>query len=368
MNSLPSTRPGFALPVAVLVIGFVTAGVVAAFSRTASEVRTVDNWNSQTTAFAVAQAGLERYVARGRVTPADTTMKLTGGSARVRATLMRPAIGANDTSIFLIRSEATTAGGVGIPPGRRTVAQFAYRLRGRMQVMSAWTSLSGVHKNGVAGDISGHNYCGTDTIPGMMVPTGTFTMSGGSMDQVLSGDPPLVEAGSQADLAGQMKIDWASIANPTAPALSADYIMCVPGSVGYDSRWGPCTGWPANPDWQNNPGFWPTIIINGTLNSIPNNYGRGTLIVLGDLNLGMGDKFEGIVLVGNRIDDSGSGEIRGAVVTGLDAMLGKYVQQSSKADGTKDYLYDSCAVQRAADNHMRLVQIPSSWVDNWHTW
>jgi hypothetical protein len=236
-----------------------------------------------------------------------------------------------------------------------------------MQVLSAWTSLSGLIKNGVAGDISGINACGTDTIPGVMLPTGTFTQNGGDMSKTVFGNPPLVEAGTQSDLAARVKIDWANIANPTAPVLTPDYIVCVSGSVGYDNRWGPCTGWPPAGAWVN-ADFWPTIIVNGSLNSIPNNYGRGTLIVTGDLNLGMGDKFEGIVLVGNRIDDSGSGEIRGAVVTGLDALLGKYVQQSSKADGTKDYLYDACAVEKAADNHMRLVQIPRSWIDNWQTW
>ena len=367
MMPLQSNRAGFALPMAVLVIGFITAGVIAAFSRTAAEVRIVDNQNAQTTAFAVAQAGLERYVARGRVTPADTIMTIPGGTARVRATLMRPATLLNDTAIYLIRSEAATAGGVGIPPGRRTVAQFAFKLRGRMQVLSAWTSLSGLLKHGVAGAISGVDACTNDSIPGVMLPTGTFKMSGGNTEQVLAGDPPLVEAGSQADLAAQVKIDWANIANPTAPALAPDYIFCVPGSIGYDPSWGPCTAWPDVSLWLN-PSFWPTIIVNGTLNSIPNNYSRGTLIVTGDLNLGMGDTFDGIVLVGNRIDDSGSGEIRGAVVTGLDAMLGKYVGQSSKADGTKDYLYDSCAVERAADGHMRLTQMPSSWVDNWQTW
>ena len=367
MTPLQSRRAGYALPITVLVIGFITAGVVAAFSRTTAEVRIVDNQRAQTTAYAVAQAGLERYIARGRITPSDTTMALPGGSARVRITQMRPAISSKDTALYLVRSEAVTAGGNGIPEGRRTVAMFAYKLRGQMQVLSAWTSLSGLHKNGVAGDISGDDYCTNDTIPGVMLPTGTFTKNGGNIDQMMVGKPPLVEAGSQADLVAKIKIDWANIANPTAPALAPDYIVCVPGSIGYNPSWSPCKPWPNSSVWLNT-SFWPTIIVNGTLNSIPNNYSRGTLIVTGDLNLGMGDKFEGIVLVGNRIDDSGSGEIRGAVLTGLDALLGKYVQQSSKADGTKDYLYDSCAVQSAADGHMRLTQISGSWADNWATW
>src|ERR671922_1450927 len=146
MSVLRLQRQGYALPVTVLAIGFITAGVVAAFSRTTAEVRIVDNQNAQTTAFAVAQAGLERYLARGRILPVDTTMTLPGGTARVRLTLMRPAATKMDTAIYLIRSEAATAGGSGIPQGRRIVAQFAYRLRGRMQVLSAWTSLSGLLK------------------------------------------------------------------------------------------------------------------------------------------------------------------------------------------------------------------------------
>jgi hypothetical protein len=369
MMTMRSDRPGFVLPLAVLLIGFMTAGVVAAFARTTSEVRVVDNERMQTQAFALAQAGLERYLSRGKVTPLDTTMTLTGGSARVRVTLMKKALTVSDTAIYLVRSDGLTKFGAnGIPAGQRTVAMFAYRLRGRMQVMSAWTSLSGLVKHGVSGGISGVDHCNpADTIPGVMVPTGTFRMTGGSLDQVIDGDPRLVEAGTQANLASQVKVDWPNIANPTAPALAVDYVVCMPGTTGYDNRWGPCTSWPSVSNWPDKD-FWPTIVINGTLTSIPNNFGRGTLIVTGDLNLGMGDKFEGIILVGNRIDDSGSGEIRGAVLTGLNVLFGQTVGESSKADGTKDYLYDSCAVENAASNHMRLAQMPSSWADNWATW
>jgi len=48
MFALHARRAGYALPVTVLVIGFITAGVVAAFSRTSAEVRIVDNQNACT--------------------------------------------------------------------------------------------------------------------------------------------------------------------------------------------------------------------------------------------------------------------------------------------------------------------------------
>jgi Tfp pilus assembly protein PilX len=363
MFPLHARRAGYALPVTVLVIGFITAGVVAAFSRTSAEVRIVDNQNAQTSAFAIAQAGLERYVARGKTSPADTTMTLTGGSARVRATLMRPAANPSDTAIYLIRSEATTLGRGAVPQGRRTVAQFAYRLRGQMQVKSAWTTISGLVKNGASGIITGKNACGTDTVAGVALPDGTYTQEGSG--DPLQGKPPLLEMGTQEQMADSIKIDWSGITNPVSPSLTADFVICFPGTYGYDPAWGPCSSWPMSGSWINSD-FWPTVVLNGT-SSLPGN-GRGTLIVTGDLTLNGGDRWDGILLVGGRIVDHGSGEIAGAVVSGLNVLKGWTVEKSSKADGTKDYQYDSCKVQRAADNHMRLVQIPSSWVDNWHTW
>src|SRR5687768_4227658 len=302
----------------------------------------------------------------GRVVPADTTIPLPGGSARVRAVLLRPAAHANDSAIYVIRSEGTTTGAGAIPRGRRTVAQLAYHVPGSTRMDAAWTSYSGVHKNGVSGMISGIDACGGDTVAGISVPDLGYTQSGiGDGETPIFGDPPIDEAGPQPDMATQSNFDWAGITDPTAPALVPDIIVCYPGTANYDSRWAPCGSWPSSVTWSN-PDYWPTIILNGSA-PLPSD-GRGTLIVTGDLTFGGGDEWDGLILVGSRIVDNGVGTINGAVVSGLNVLTGGWVPQSSKANGKKNYQYDSCKIAQAIGAHTRLSQIPNAWVDNWVAW
>lgn len=365
-----SDRDGFALPMAILVIGFMTAGVVAAFARSTAEVRVVDGQRHQIDSYAAAQAGLERFVASGRInhavtTPgavaADTTLTIAGGSARVRAFLIRRGATAMDTSIYLIQADGRVGpANAAQPQGRRMVAQLAYLLSGRMQVLAGWTSLSGVHKNGNAGSISGFDACTSDVLPGIALPDGTFTHKGNNPP--VHGSPPVDSMGTQDEMAAEIKIDWDGITNPVSPSITPDVVVCTSG-YGYDPLWGPCGTIPSDTDFTLNPNWWPVIIVNGSLHNPPN--GRGTLIVTGNLIFGGGDTWDGIILVGGMIDDNGTGAIAGAVVTGLNVLKGDYVPQSSKADGTKDYVYDSCKVAAAASNQAKLIGISNAWVENW---
>jgi hypothetical protein len=170
--------------------------------------------------------------------------------------------------------------------------------------------------------------------------------------------------GTQAQMATQIKIDWAGITAPSNPSITPDVIVCRPGTPGYDPAWGPCGAWPA----AFPVGYWPTIIVNGSLNPNLPSDGRGTLIITGDLELGGGDMWEGILMVGGAITDNGSGNIDGAVVSGLNVLKGMAVNQSSVANGVKDYTYDSCAVANALANQSKLVGQQNAWVDNWSSW
>jgi len=95
--------------------------------------------------------------------------------------------------------------------------------------------------------------------------------------------------------------------------------------------------------------------------------------VLGDLTIGGGQTWDGIILVGGRIVDNGNGAISGAVVTGLnilkDCPNGSgsrcTVAESSRANGTKAYRYDSCKISRATSGLARLKGVSNAWVDNW---
>ena len=136
---IESRRPGFALPMAILLIGFMTAGLVAAFTRAESESRMVENLDVEAEALAVAQEGLERVLANGTVkypfvtgAPTDSgTIHLPrGDSAVVVIKQIRTAATNKDTSIWLIRSTGRTrARAIGRPGAARTGALIACGMR-----------------------------------------------------------------------------------------------------------------------------------------------------------------------------------------------------------------------------------------------
>ena len=361
------SRDGLALPMVILLMGFMTAAVMAAFTRVESEGRTVEDQSLETAAFALAQAGLEHALADGDGLPRDTIYSLTGGTARVRRIMLRGAPTIADTAIWLLRSTGTVTPRPGRPAATRDVAQWAYRARGSMQVLSSWTSLSGLYKAGVAGDMTGTDggtcadAAGT-TLAGVAVPSGTFT----GHDDAITGDPPIREMGTPTQMADQIKIDWVGMTNPLDPAIQPTHIYC-PGGTGYDPAWGPCTGYPPSTSWSD-PDFWPVILVNGSTPLPSPGKGRGTLIVTGDLTFGGADEWNGIILVGNRIIDNGSGNISGAVVSGLNVKKGMTVGLSSRANGTKDYTYNSCDVARAANAFARMIPMRNAWLDSWPGW
>jgi hypothetical protein len=358
-----SKRSGVALPTVILLLLCMTAAVMGAFARAGAEVRTVDNQRAQTAAFAVAQAGLHRYLARGRTQPADTTITVPGGKARVRVSVAR-ATATSDTVMYLIRSDGVVAGGVQLPEGRRTVAEYAYYVRGTMNVNAAWTAFGPLNKAGSSGMITGQDACSFQKITGVRSPADMFTYSGDTLIVPLGGGPALDERGTLGELAAEVKIDWPSIANPGASTLSFDIVICYPGTKGYDARWGPCSSWPAATSW-NEGEYWPTILVNGS-SALPER-GRGMLVVTGDLDLGGGDRWDGVLLVGNRLVDNGAGTVSGAVFSGMNALSGATVDPSD-ANGTKSYRYDSCAVTKAAAQQSRFLPMSNAWVDNMATW
>ncbi|HEX6693570.1 MAG TPA: hypothetical protein VF035_02585 [Longimicrobiales bacterium] len=360
---LNARREGFALPMAILLVGFITAGLVGAFARQRAEYATIMSGSSQTNAFAVADAGLNAYLAAGATNPATATYTFPKGTAVVTATEIRAAATSNDTAIWLVQSVGTANGGsMKNPPARRIVAQLAYTLPSTMQVLSSWTSLSGIIKNGNSGSIAGADACpppnNQATKPGAMMPDGTFSGD----DSPFSGAPAIDTTMTQAQLANAIKIDWAGIVNPAVDALGADIVVNKPSTNGYNSAWTPRGTFPSSFP----AGYWPTILINGS-SPLPAN-GRGTLIITGDLTFGGSDTWQGIILVGGAITDNGSGNISGAVVSGLNVKLGQTVPQSSKANGTKDYKYNSCDVASATAARRKLTSVDNAWMDTWNAW
>ncbi|MEX0892043.1 MAG: hypothetical protein WEB88_07715 [Gemmatimonadota bacterium] len=372
---LQARREGFALPMAILVIGVLTAGITAAFVRVTNEQQVQFDQGNQVDALALAQTGLERYLSDRAslgltVAPPPAvetaTLNLPGGTAEIEARQLRPAIG-DDPPLYVIRSTGRTVrsqmartGG-----GEHTVAQIGYWGAMTLDVKSGWTSLTGLKKKGVAGTLSGEDNCGEEAdLAGVAVPDGGYDQNGGA--DIPQGDPGIDYMGTEEEMAEAINIDWDGIVNDGL--IQPDIVISTSGQVG--------TLFPSAGFFNANPDYWPVIEIRNfnydtgtpTWNfSLPNS-GRGTLIVHGNMTISGGKQWQGILLVGHGLTSNGNNTVTGATVSGLNEKLGYDAPTGDVGNGTKTFQYDSCdlAAASAAMGNMRAY--PNAWVDNWNVW
>jgi hypothetical protein len=239
----------------------------------------------------------------------------------------------------------------GVPRAERTVAQYATWSSASVTIGAAWTALTGFHRNGSSGVISGIDQCGVEPeVAGMATasPPG-YTQSGGGRSH-LRGSPPLRSLGSYDEAAASIPWDWADIVE--GGALLPD--ITIPGD-----RW---------PDSFSSED-WPIILVNGDL-SLPSS-GHGLLVVTGSLRMNGRVDWAGLVLVGDRVTGNGNNGIQGAVFSGLNVLLGEpsilgpTIGTNSVGNGTKRIHYNSCAISLALEGLGGLVAIPNTWSDNW---
>jgi hypothetical protein len=328
----------------------------AALTVTAVERRVLTSATLQSDAYAVARTGLDRFLATRTqlgftsVPPAaveSTRVQLTDGYADVVLRRLRPAQG-SEAALYVITSRGARTDG-SQPPAPiawRTVAQYARWQDPAMQVLSAWTSLAGIGWRSSGGEISGADACGAaGSVAGtaLPVPPGFSQGRGGS---VPNGVPAVRNLGAAASAPDSVQVDWGRL-------LTGGL---VPGEVTI-----PGSAWPTSADWVN-ANFWPVIIVTGNL-MLPGD-GRGLLVVSGNLNLPGGRTWDGIVLVGGRVDEHGGNRVNGAMVSGLNRKLGAPPTFPDSARGAPRIVYDSCLVQRALASFSGLSAFGNTTVDN----
>lgn len=364
------SRDGFALPMAILIIAFLTVTISAAYSATSAELGTNLAQKGESRAFMLAQAGLENFMARRNevgfcancgfpptTTYESTTVSLPGGYAQVVAQRVRTGSLARP-ALYLLRSRGvdtvTRVGGSSTSAnGERTVAQLVYWNVNQVNVLSGWTSLSGLDKNGSAGTISGIDSCGQrGMVAGIAVPNGDYSNSGNFTPQ---GNPPIQYLGSQQQANSAAKIDWAGIVNGNR--IQPDFT--------FTSQAQATAGWPVA-QFASNPNFFPAIRVNGDF-ALPSTGGRGTLIVTGNLTVSGSNQWAGIMLVGGTMTSNGNGAVQGATITGLNELLGITVGLAV-ANGTKTFQYNSCDVAKAAAGLASYSVYPNAWMDNFVTY
>ena len=363
MRAVSNSR-GFALPMAILVLALLTISTTAALVIGSAEEREIANGRDQVDAFTLAQSGLEQFLVY-RTSLGFTSMPpaafeyvridVQGGYADVTLELVRPSV-SGSPAVYVIRSLGvrTDPSLPGTPLAEHTVALYARCQSGTMTVKSAFTSLTGLHKNGGAGTITGQDQCGDQPdVAGVSVPTPPgYTQNGGS--SVPEGSPDIADMGGFQEAADSTFIDWEGIVAGTA--LTPDYTYpAYPSSIAFF-----------------NPAFWPVILVNGDF-SLPYS-GKGTLIVTGSLTISGAKEWRGIILVGGAATGNGDNGIFGALVTGLNTKLGDAEEIAEEmgtntiGNGVKRILYNSCNVTTALSGFSGLATYANTWSDNWATY
>ncbi len=350
------------LPLVILLMAILAIAVTAGFARVSEERRIVGDQQAQVDAFAVAQSGLERYVALRDSQPGavDSVAIPIGPDDTAYVALFRIRAPVGSTKgLYVLRSRGVSHGGrfsFNTPPAQRTVAQYATWQTASMDVDAAWTSIGGLSKNGSTGSISGFDACATPVSPvaGVMVPTYVSGFDGYRQTPppgtpiVPQGTPQIsMAAPDSASIAAAVSIDWDGIVNGSA--VSPDYALTS------------TAGWPvAFADW-------PMIVVDNpgtpvTLDATRS--GQGILIITGDATLDLNFTWAGVVLIGGYATIQGSASIEGALVTGLNVKLGANVG-SSDAGAQLHVQYHSCNLAQALARFAHLQLVANAWTDSW---
>lgn len=364
--SVRLNRRGATLPLTILLLSLMGVAVAVGYTRVSSERRITGDGKAQLGAFAVAQSGLNRFLANINGKPAGaqtvTYNDLPGGTAQVDLHMLRESTTTLLPAMYVITSRGTYTGarryGTQTPAAERSVATYAMWVPTPFDLNGAFTSLSQVEINGNSFTVSGTDRSTASAtcpgpqaaIPGLATPNGDISAI--DFPANLNGNPEdaasnIGTPGTAGTAKDEVKIDWAAILAGTA--FPADYVNPT---------------WPTATQFNN----WPVTRVNGDL-TLPSG-GKGILVVTGDLtwNGTPLKTWEGLILVGGTITGNGQGNIYGALVTGLNVKTGGTVGLSDLGNGTKTYQYDSCAIARALGHIGSIQRVRNAWTDTWSSY
>lgn len=367
-HAMRGSRAGFALPMVMIIVFVLAAALAAGFVLTRSERAIDDAGRSDIFAQSNAETAMQRAMndraglglASG-VPPATDSVRVTlpNGVADVIVIQVRPVVG-SEPAVYLVRAHGFSSASrvANAPDAQYTTAQLAIWQKGTMTVKSAFTSITGIAKNGSTGTIDGNDDCGGAPVAGVAVPQSPgYTQSGGSISSVLSGSP-LIDStlgATPAAMAAAVPVDWNSIVN--GGAITPDFTCTWDG-----------TGCPTSAWFAANPTAFPTIMVDNdttAAHAFTINPGRGFLIIKGSAIVGGNDVWNGVVLIGGTITSNGNNTIAGALVTGLNVQLGWPVPVNAIGNGTKDFSYNSCNVSSAVASMGRLRPYKNTWFNTY---
>jgi hypothetical protein len=230
-------------------------------------------------------------------------------------------------------------------------------------VNAAFTAPNGLSKNGTAGTLDGNDgspigscsVAQSENLAGLAVPPGgNLTViggkgKGGQTGNDFLGNPPVDSTSTSAQMLADTGIDWQGLLDGSF--AQADYT--------YSSD-----GWP-NFSTGVASDEWPLILVDtGSLQLEDWMSGRGTIVLQGNA-IATGDfNWDGLILVGGQYTSNGIQDVDGAVITGLNELLGaSNIPPSNLGNGTWTYQYDACNVLNALKGIGWPVEEPGTWVE-----
>jgi hypothetical protein len=387
-------RRGATLPLTIIVLALMAVGVAVTFGRISAERAIGSDTKARLGAFAVAQSGLNRYLASLSAKPAAPVSwatwpnsvlatvnytDLPGGTATVNLIQLRDSTTNLLPAVYVITSRgrytAAKRWNSRVPVAERTVATYAVWTPAPFQMKGAITTLGPIAYNGNSATISGIDRCGIQpNTAGIATPapagnptspTGDLSLFNQQPPTYIDGTPdnaaasmgapyPATGSGSARD---NLQMDWAGIKAGTA----------FPADLTYSGTWPPMNGG-AGLGMED----WPVIRVNnegGADFTLPGS-GKGILIVTGNMrwNGTPLKTWEGIILIGGSLVHNGAGNVYGGVVTNMNVKTGSAPLNSDIGNGTKTYWYDSCAISRAMGKIGSIQRIRNGWTDTWSSY
>jgi hypothetical protein len=364
-------RRGATLPLTIIVLALMAVSIALTYGRISAERAITGDNKAQRGAFAVAQSGLNRFLANLPTTkppvlgPWPITANyadLPGGTAQVDMVQLRDSTTNLLPAVYVITSRgrytAAKRYNSRAPSAERTVATYALWTPAPFDLNGAFTSLNGVAYNGTQANLNGIDRCAANgNIPGLAVPNADLSGFNNLPATYIDGTPDDAAANLGTPGAGgtakdNVQIDWAAVLAGTA--FPADRVYPA-------QTWLPMTGVPSMADW-------PVTRVNGDL-TLPGS-GKGILIVTGNLtwNGTPLKTWEGLILVGGTLTHNGAGNVFGAVVAGLNLKTGGAVGINDLGNGTKTYRYDSCTLNRALGHIGSIQRVRNGWTDTWSSY
>jgi len=346
-------RRGFILPTTLMVVTLLTVMLTAAFILISAESRTTDNSFANQRALAIAEAGLQQFLATSRSITGSTwydstytSYTFTNGYAAVGATKLVDTT-QGPLAIWLVRSYGyvTDPRLGGQPQARRVVAQLAIGTPGSLPIRAALVSGNATTLTGLStypNPIDGHNSCGGSDTVALAIAAGDYSDPTGGTSAPYDSTETFA---SRAILLDSTHINWAQL---LAGDFTPDYVVTS-------------ASWPAVPSG------YPVYGAAGNLTT-PTGTRYGILVATGDITLN-GTQWYGIIVAGGRIILPASSAVYGAVITGLNNMVSPGSVGANQIDRQNHGItWDSCSIANVTASLGSLTPLNNAWIDTWSTY